>query len=780
MRISFWLLDIDSHKPGPRPEVRLWGIDEEGKRVLLIDKNFLPRFYAVPRNDSSQNVLINRCSRIEGVAEVRPAKKRFLGKELTCAEIWVKDPSSMDKLAKKISNLDVVAGCYEHDIRYTMQYLILRDLPPCKFVEVEVSPTSKPEDAQIDSAYEVTGEFKLSEVEESPELRTLSFYCVIPGKRGSPDPRNSPVVMISIITPDGETICLEAGNDDSELLKDFCEVIKSSDPDVIFGYGTNKRDWMYLVERAKVNGMKLPVGRIGLFPHTSAYGHVSVTGRANLDLLDFVEDIQEIKLKTLRNAADYLGVMPENEGPEILEYELYDYWSRKREVLRDYARHNVRRVRGLGEKFLDFGIQLSQVVGLPLDHVAAAAVGFRVEWFLIKEAVRRGELVPPRKEAFAGSYVGGMVLKPEPGVHENIAVLDFASMYPNIMMLNNVSPDTYIPPDEPDPPQGCYVAPEVGHRFRKEPPGLYREILSELIRARREVKEKLKSLQEDSPYYRVLQARQKALKVIANATYGYTGWVGARWYLKPVAEATAAWGRYYLRSIIAMAEEAGFKVIYGDTDSIFIRYREGVEDLLNRIEEKLSLDIKLEKVYQRIIFTEAKKKYAGLLEDGTMDLVGLECVRGDWPDVARKAQREVVRIVLTTKEIREAREKAKSFIRKYMEDVRNLRVPLRDFTIWKEITKKEYKARTPHLKVAEDLRRMGWKIKPGDKVGYVVVKGSGKLYERSVPFFSARPEDIDVDYYIDKMILPAVMRILKFVGVKESELKGGGGLEAFL
>ncbi len=779
MKVSFWLLDIDSHKPGPRPQVRLWGIDEGGRRVLLIDKNFLPRFYVVPKNNNFLSALMDKCSRIEGVAEVKPVRRRFLGRELMCVEVLVKDPSNMDRLAKKISNLEIVMGCYGYDVRYTMQYLILKNLPPCKFIEVEASPTSRPEGAQIDLAYEIVGEFKPSVIEEPPELRTLSFYCVIPGEKGSPDPKSSPVVMISVITPDDEIICLEAGDGDSDLLKDFCDVIRSSNPDVIFGYGTNKRDWIYLVERAKINGIKLPVGRTGLFPHTSAYGHVSVTGRANLDLLDFVEDIQEIKLKTLQNAADYLGVMSENEGPEILEYDLYDYWSRKREILRDYAQHNVMRVKGLGEEFLDFGIQLSQVVGLPLDHVAAAAVGFRVEWFLIKEAVRRGELVPPRKEAFAGSYVGGIVLKPEPGVHEDIAVLDFASMYPNIMMLNNISPDTYIPPDEPDPPQGCYVAPGVGHRFRKEPPGLYREILSELIRARREVKEKLKSLQEDSPYYRVLQARQRALKVIANATYGYTGWAGARWYLKPVAEATAAWGRHYLRSIITMAEEAGFRVIYGDTDSIFIRYREGVDDLLNRIEKKLSLDIKLEKIYQRIIFTEAKKKYAGVLEDGTIDLVGLECVRGDWPDVARKAQREIVRIVLTTREIREARQRAKAFIRKYVEDVRNLKVPLKDFTIWKEITKKEYKARTPHLKVTEDLRRMGWKIKPGDKVGYVVVKGSGKLYERSVPFFKACPEDIDIDYYIDKMIFPAVMRILKLIGVEESELKGGG-LEEFL
>ena len=120
-------------------------------------------------------------------------------------------------------------------------------------------------------------------------------------------------------------------------------------------------------------------------------------------------------------------------------------------------------------------------------------------------------------------------------------------MYPNIMIAYNVSPDTYVPPEEPDPPCGVYVAPEVKHRFRKEPSGFYREVLSRLIKARDEIRVKLKTLKPESPAYRVFDARQKAVKVITNATYGYAGWIGARWYIKPVAEAATAWGRYTIR-----------------------------------------------------------------------------------------------------------------------------------------------------------------------------------------------------------------------------------------
>jgi DNA polymerase I len=105
-------------------------------------------------------------------------------------------------------------------------------------------------------------------------------------------------------------------------------------------------------------------------------------------------------------------------------------------------------------------MQLASLTSLPLDHVMTAAVSFRVEWFLIKQAQIIGELIPNRVEQTYTPYSGGLVLSPKPGLHENIAVLDFKSMYPNIMINYNLSPDTYIPPNEQEPLSGVYEAPE--------------------------------------------------------------------------------------------------------------------------------------------------------------------------------------------------------------------------------------------------------------------------------------------------------------------------------
>jgi DNA polymerase I len=204
--------------------------------------------------------------------------------------------------------------------------------------------------------------------------------------------------------------------------------------------------------------------------------------------------------------------------------------------------------------------------------VGTAAVGFRVEWFLIKHAYKIGELVPKRKERPYLPYAGAIVLPPKPGIHEQIAVLDFKAMYPNIMVAYNLSPDTYVSPNEPQPPSGVFEAPEVGHKFRKEPPGFYKEVLTYLISVRDKIRSKLKGLPPDSGEYRVLNARQKAVKIITNASYGYAGWIGARWYIKPVAEAATAWGRNIISNAVKIAETLGVAVIYGDTDSLFVKH----------------------------------------------------------------------------------------------------------------------------------------------------------------------------------------------------------------
>ncbi|MFX0163569.1 MAG: DNA-directed DNA polymerase, partial [Candidatus Hodarchaeota archaeon] len=531
--------------------------------------------------------------------------------------------------------------------------------------------------------------------------------------------------------------------------------------------------WPYLLERAKKNKVKLVVGRDGSEPHSSTYGHVSVTGRGNVDLYDLARQLYEVKRKTLENVAEYLGVIKISERIEINKMDIWKLWDdeKKRETLLKYSKDDVLSTYGIGEMFLPFALQMASIIGMPVDQVMSASTGARVEQYLMHQAFKRKELIPNAKQRKHVPYVGGLVLKPEPGLHDNVAVFDFSSMYPNIMIQYNISPDTYIPPGEKLSPEKVNVAPHVDHRFRKEPEGFYKAVLRHLLAWRKEIRDRMKKLDKKSLEYRLLENRQKAIKILANATYGYAGWNVARWYMKEVAEATSAWGRATIQRTIKIAKNSGLKVYYGDTDSVFVSHdKDKVEKFESRVDKELGLDIGVDKIYERVFFTEAKKRYCGLLEDDSIDVVGFETIRGDWTELAKNVQEQVIEIILREK----SAEKAVKYVQEVLEKLDKGKISFEDLIIWKTLTQRieRYKARSAHIEAAKQLIDQGVEVHVGNKIGYVICAVEGeRLLEKAKPHQLAKPEEIDLKYYKEKQVIPAALRILKGFGVTEDELK---------
>ncbi len=779
MKIRVWLLDATYQVVGREPHVLLWGIDEEGNRVLLRDKTFRPYFYVLPESPDLAESIASRIKAISipksPILSAEVVDRKYYGRPVKAVKVTTLLPDHVPKYREEAARLSGVKEVLEADIRFAMRYLIDHDLKPCGWHEAEVEEVNKTPGFHIDKEYVLKKPMKPLEESKPPsDLRIMAFDIEVYNPRGAPRPEVDPVIIISIMTSDGRIEQITAGDDknDREVILKFVKFVKEYDPDIIVGYNSNRFDWPYLLERARKVGVRLAVSRAGTEPSPSVYGHISVMGRLNVDLYDFAEEIPEVKVKTLENVAEYLGVMKKSERVIIEWTEMPKYWDdpKLRPKFLEYAKHDVIATYGLAEKFLPFGMQLSYVTGLPLDQVGAASVGFRLEWYLIREAYKYGELVPNRVERPYEPYRGAVVLEPKRGVHENVVVLDFSSMYPNIMIKYNVGPDTYVRPDEPYDPDNVWVAPEVGHKFRKHPPGFFKRVLETLLQVRKRIREEMKKLDPTSPEYRILDERQKAVKVLANATYGYMGWTGARWYCRPCAEAVTAWGRETITKAISYARSIGLEVIYGDTDSLFVKNDpEKVKKLIEFVEKELGFEIKVDKVYKRVFFTEAKKRYAGLLEDGRIDIVGFEAVRGDWADIAKEVQEKIVEIVLREGDVN----KAKEYVRKVVMDLKEHRVPLDKLIIWKTLTKKleEYTTEAPHVAAARRAIESGAKISKGDKIGYVIVKGHGKLAHRAYPYWMVKIEDVDADYYIDHQVIPAAMRILGYFGITETQLK---------
>jgi len=193
---------------------------------------------------------------------------------------------------------------------------------------------------------------------------------------------------------------------------------------------------------------------------------------------------------------------------------------------------------------------------------------------------------------------------------------------------------------------------------------------------------------------------------------------------------------------------------------------------------ELGLEIKVDKVYVRVFFTEAKKRYVGILKDGRVDIVGFEAVRGDWTEIAKDVQEKVAQLVLSTGRTDEAIE----HVRKTISDLKTGKIPLEKLIIWKTLTRKlsEYAVEAPHIAAARRLQKAGIRVDVGSKVGYVIAKGSGKLSSRAIPYMMIKPEDIDYEYYIRHQIIPAALRILSYFGVTEKQLVGAGSAEKTL
>ncbi len=771
MRLDFWLLDLNHETHEGKSAIWLWGVTHDNKRVLVIDPNFQSYFYLLPKKDQNIDQLKETIERERLHPSVDRAvieKKKRLGEESQILKVFCKDPDSLEKCAREcVKQLDVETS-FEDKLRYSIKYQIEFEIRPCQWYKVEGTESSiDPGKYHVDKVIETSGHPTSILRESAPKLRFLSFSTLAVSPTGSPSPIRDPVRLVTWRNKESQADTIQSGkNSDDELIEGFSKIQHGYDPDVVFSFGGNTFDWPYLIKRANRTKAKLSVGRDDGPARQSLYGHFSLTGRANVDLLDFSQDLYDVKIKTVENVARYLGV--EASIPTIDETEYYDHWTgHDRPALVEQVKAQATSIFNVGEDALDYTLQLSNLSALPPDQVLAAAVGFRVDSYLMMEAHKLGELIPGREELNIIPYKGAIVLEPIVGLHDDVAVLDFSAMYPSLMVKFNISPDTLVNRGG----DGVFDVPEVGHHFRKTPPGFYKIVLSQLIASRQTAKREAAKTPRGTPEHKILKAREKATKVITNATYGYAGWAGSRWYSREVAESAAALGRDTINKSIDIAKNLGLKVLYGDTDSLFVGYEEKlVNQFIKEIDKNLGLEINLGQLYKRILFTEAKKKYAGLLGDGELDVVGMEAIRGDWSNLARNVQNEVLKLVLQDGNPARAR----SYVTSLIKDLESIKVPKSSLVIWKTLTKRpdEYEVNAPHVEVARKMGKEGWPVSVGDKVGFIITKRPGKLYQKAEPHFKVSLDQVDYEYYVHNQIVPAAARVLEVFGIAEQDLLG--------
>ena len=360
--MKFYLLDVSYEIEGSKPVIVMWGIDESGNRIVVKDESFRPYFYVLLKEDADVEKVKESIMLLSNpkspILRVEAVKKKLVGRERKMLKVTTVIPEFVRKYREEVKKIEGVEDVLEADIRFSMRYIIDHDLRPCGWHEVEVEREVEDKRYRVKKVVYAKNPPRHVHDNRKPKLKTVAFDIEVYNKRGTPLPERDPIIAIAVADEKGVESSIADSFNDLNLLLWFKRKMLEKDPDIIVGYNTNRFDWPYILERAKRNGVVMDVGRrVGSQPTTSAYGHVSVQGRLNVDLYDFAEEIHEIKVKTLENVAKWLGIIKENEKPMIAKLEIYKYWEdpAKRGELKRYVESDAEVAYKMSDKFVPFG-----------------------------------------------------------------------------------------------------------------------------------------------------------------------------------------------------------------------------------------------------------------------------------------------------------------------------------------------------------------------------------------------------------------------------------------
>jgi DNA polymerase I len=629
------LLDVDYAEEEEQPCVRLF-IKDGSEMVMAIDPSFEQYLYVVASDPNKTAKLISKLELTERGQMVRPksvkvVRRTFLGREVEAIKVSFHHPKDIPPLRHAIRDFPGVKEIYEFDIPSARRYLVDRGLTPMAGVEVRGDVKER------EGLKTVLIKAPLEPVPvPEPKLNVMSFDIEVYNPTGSPRPDKDPILMVSLADNRGfrkvitwkdlgaKLDYVEILNSEREMLERFVELVREKDVDILLGYNTDLFDFPYIRERARQLRLKLNLGRDGseVIARKRRFATAArVRGRVHVDvfaMVNFLATIGTIRLIHYTLEDVYRHVIGK-EKPDFEFTQMVSAWEKGGELgrrLLEYSMSDADATLELGLELLPLFVELTRVVGQTLFDVSRMTPGQLVEWLLIAEAHRRGELIPARpvgeefEDRLEETYVGAYVMEPVKGLHEDLVVYDFRSLYPSIIVTHNIDPSTLN--CKCCKPSEAMRVPELGYHFCTKRKGFIPSTLERLIRERVRLKEEMKQHKRGSKEYLALNARQTAFKIISNAFYGMLGYPRARWYFKECAESVTSFGRHYIHRTIEMAKDNGLEVIYGDSlphdRRIFVRDTGGDVYLMKIGEfvekyggkagkfETLSLDLKNEEL----------------------------------------------------------------------------------------------------------------------------------------------------------------------------------------
>jgi DNA polymerase-2 len=754
-----------------QPVVHLYGRLASGKTFLVRDRREVPRFFVREADADRAAALGAAPLTIEG-------RVTFSGEPVARVEVPV--PMAAAPLRERLSAAGI--ECFEADVHYAQRYLTDRGLRG----SIEIRGEPRPGDG-IDWIFD---EPALAPSSFVPELRVLSFDI-------ETDPQGRRLLAISLygcgasevllLTPRGFS-CPDGAvpfASEADLLRAFCRRVRELDPDVLTGWNVIDFDLVVLDRIAGRLEVPLDVGRgPGALHIQTSRGpflgsRASVPGRA---VLDGIQLLRGSFVRMEEYSLDFVARAVLGEGKVIAGHDRAD------EILRTFKEDRPRFVAyNLADarlvlqilerlRLVELTATRSLLTGLTPERVGASVAAF--DFLYLSELAKRGIVAPTGRSRGAAepfgaasaeegseddeAMLGGHVLEPEPGLYQNAIVFDFRSLYPSVIRTFEIDPLGYVP--EPEGDHDLILAPN-GAAFRRQA-GILPGLLDELFPRREAAKAAGDAV------------ASQAIKILMNSFYGVLGTPACRFFNPEIANAVTSFGRDILLWSKNHIEAQGHRVIYGDTDSLFVL--SGIDDpgearlagrrlaeALNRdlaayvqatwrVESRLTLQ--LDKLYLRLLLLPlrrgtggARKRYAGLVEEGgerRVVFTGMEVVRRDSTELAKQVQRELYDRLFHDRPVEE-------YLQHVVAELRAGR--LDHLLVYKKALRKDidaYVATTPPHVVA--ARKMAGP--PGRLITYVVTR-SGP--EPAGEVKSA----IDHEHYVQKQVRPVAEPVLALLGI---------------
>ena len=410
-------------------------------------------------------------------------------------------------------------------------------------------------------------------------------------------------------------------------------------------------------------------------------------------------------------------------------------------------------------------IIIARIGRMPIDDIARLGVSQWIRSLLYYEHRQRNALIPKREDLQRRSegvmseavikdkkYRGGLVVDPKEGIHFDVVVMDFASLYPSIIKVKNLSYETVRCSHEECKKNAI---PQTNHWACIKHNGLTSIIIGSLRDLRvnyyKSLSKKETLSEEQRKQYTVVS---QALKVILNASYGVMGAEIFPLYFLPAAEATTAIGRYTILETIKKCETMGIEVLYGDTDSIFIKQpsEQQIKGVIDQAKADHGVDLEIDKVYRYCVLSNRKKNYLGVTKEGKVDVKGLTGKKSHTPGFIKKLFYELLDIlskVQTMDEFERAKNQISSKIANCAKKIDDKEIPLEELTFNVMISKSpsEYVKTIPqHIRAAKQLESIR-EVKKGDIISYVKILNKPGVK----PVELAKKEEIDSKKYMEFM-----------------------------